>query len=203
MKIKKISAISFFVILFSCTSTPDKNPQNWTSDQLNQWFDAGKWLQGWNVLPDESINRKEFAIQYYKNKERWDKAFSFLNSSNIDTINPGTTELMGNDLFASVSEYTTKNPEDARFEVHRSYADIQYVLKGKEYINIMKFDNTVKSGPYNQEKDIAFIQAEGGALRLANPERFFIFFPDDAHSPGIKIDTNSFVKKIVVKVRIN
>jgi hypothetical protein len=39
--------------------------------------------------------------------------------------------------------------------------------------------------------------------RIATPERFFVFFPDDAHRPCVRIDENSIVRKIVVKIRVN
>jgi beta-galactosidase beta subunit len=35
----------------------------------------------------------------------------------------------------------------------------------------------------------------------ATPSNFFIFFPDDAHRPGLKNGVNSKVKKIVIKLK--
>jgi YhcH/YjgK/YiaL family protein len=180
-----------------------EKPENWNEEQLNQWFNKTEWKQGWSANPDESINKKEFAIQYFKNKERWDKAYAFLKNTNLDTLSVGSHEIIGKDLFAAVSEYTTKNDEDAKFEGHRLYADIQYVVRGQEKIGIIPLEKTQPATQYDETKDILFFSAEGGELRTATPDRFFIFFPGDAHRPGIKIDTNAIVKKVVVKVRIN
>jgi beta-galactosidase beta subunit len=35
----------------------------------------------------------------------------------------------------------------------------------------------------------------------ANPSNFFIFFPVDAHRPGLKDVANSPVRKVVIKVK--
>ena len=203
MKTKKLINIAIIFLLFSCTTMTKENPATWSEEQLTKWYDKAEWRHDWPVLPDESLNKKEFAIQYFKNKDRWDKAFAFLSSTNLDTIKPGSHELIGRDLYVAVSEYTTKNDEDARFEAHRLYADIQYVAIGQEQIGIIPLANTQTMTPYVQDNDITFLSAEGGTNRMATPDRFFVFFPGDAHRPGIKVGTNEPVKKIVVKVKIN
>jgi len=85
-----------------------------------------------------------------------DKAFAYLKSVNTDTLKPGSYELMGKDLYVAVSEYTSKNEEDARYEAHRIYADIQYVARGQEKIGIVPLENTETTTPYVQENDITF-----------------------------------------------
>lgn len=203
MKSKNLFNIAIIFLLFSCTNMTKENPENWSEEQLTQWYNKGEWRQDWTVLPDETVNKKEFSVQYFKNKDRWNKAFIFLNSTDFDTLKTGSYELIGKDLYVAVSEYSTKNDEDARFEAHRIYADIQYVASGKEQIEIIPLESTQTIIPYNQEKDITFLMAKGGTFRMATSVGFFIFFPGDAHRPGIKVDTNEPVKKIVVKVRIN
>ena len=59
-----------------CKSSRD--PSAWSSSETDKWFEKHEWLNGWNITPDASINKKEFAVYYFKNKERWDKAFAFL-----------------------------------------------------------------------------------------------------------------------------
>jgi YhcH/YjgK/YiaL family protein len=203
MKIKKSVNIAIIFLLISCTNMSKEKPENWSEKQLNQWYNKAEWKQGWSAIPDETINKKEFAVQYFKNKDRWDKAFTFLKTTDLDTLKIGNHELTGKDLYAAVSEYSTKNDEDARFEAHRIYADIQYVIKGKEKIGIIPLDNTQTLVPYDQVKDIGFLTASGGTNKIATPDCFFIFFPGDAHRPSIKVDTSAIVKKIVVKVKIN
>jgi beta-galactosidase beta subunit len=34
------------------------------------------------------------------------------------------------------------------------------------------------------------------------PGTFFLFFPTDAHRPGIKVEGNDVVKKLVIKIHL-
>ncbi len=46
-----------------------------TSKQTNDWYNKKEWLNGLQKQPHSSINKTEFAKQYQRNKEYWDKAF--------------------------------------------------------------------------------------------------------------------------------
>ena len=115
----------------------------------------------------------------------------------------GRYELEGADLFVYVDEYVTRNEEDVLFEAHKKYADIQVLISGKEKIGILPLKNTSIFIPYDENKDIMFLTAEAENYRIATPEKFFLFFPDDAHRPTVKVLENTNVRKVVVKVRIN
>jgi YhcH/YjgK/YiaL family protein len=188
--------------LSGCSVSSD--PAEWSSKRIDKWFEKGDWLNGWQIKPDQSINRKAFAVSYFKNKERWDKAFNFLKSNDLSRLEIKRYDIDGDNLYAPVSEYLTKNEEDARYEAHQKYIDIQYVISGKEQIGVAPM--TRKKDllePYDAVKDIEFLTVTQGKNNLALPDRFFIFFPEDAHRPGLKDGENSAVRKIVVKVKIN
>jgi YhcH/YjgK/YiaL family protein len=190
-------------MIISSMHPVSNNPENWSKRKTVKWFLTAEWKSGWEICPDESINQKEFAKQFFKNNERWEKAFNFLKTTDLKNISLGKHELDGNNLFVNVDEYTTRNEEDSRFEAHKKYADIQYLVYGEEKIGITAPDNTIECTIYDDLKDIIFLAAEINYFRLASPERFFIFFPDDAHRPCVKNNENSKVRKVVVKVRIN
>jgi YhcH/YjgK/YiaL family protein len=189
-------------IISGCSGNAD--PALWSSKQIDKWFEKGDWLNGWQVKPDQSINRKEFTVSYFKNRERWDKAFSFLKSTDLSGLELKRYDIDGDNLYAPVSEYLTKNEEDARYEAHQKYIDIQYVVSGKEMIGVAPMSQKKDVlEPYDSTRDIEFLTVSGGENRLAMPDRFFIFFPEDAHRPGLKDTENSPVRKIVVKVRVD
>jgi YhcH/YjgK/YiaL family protein len=190
------------MITLSCSGPVSENPAKWSDDELTKWFQAGQWKSGWQVKPDESTNQREFAIQYYKNKDRWEKAFHFLATNDLENIDLGKHELEGDSLFVNIQVYTTKNEEDTRFEAHRKYADIQYLISGEEKIGLATLEKATITEPYNSENDVAFMTAEQNIYRLATPECFFLFFPGDAHRPCVKADENMTVRKVVVKVLI-
>lgn len=192
----------FFYLVTGCTSNhKEENPGSWTEDELNTWFDNKGWLGSVALTPDLSINKKEFAVRYHQHKERWDKAFSFLGNEDLSAIETGNHEIDGKDVYAIVSEYNSKDPEEVRYESHKKYTDLQYVVSGTEYIGVRDLAGAAVVTPYDDERDIAFYQSEGGVNLTANPGKFFIFFPGNLHRPGMRIGESVPVKKIVIKVR--
>jgi len=171
--------------------------------EINEWFTSKVWEQGWNVKVDESLNIKDFAYYYFKNPERWKKAFEFLAKTNLKTIETGTYEIDGKNLFAAISEYDSKDEDNAKIEAHKKYADIQYVISGKEQMGVLPLDSMKPFIPYSEKNDIAFFKTDiTNYYHHANPSNFFIFFPNDAHRPGVKIDKNTPIKKVVIKVKL-
>jgi len=107
-------------------------------------------------------------------------------------------------MFAIVSEYFTKDREGAPFEVHQKYIDIQYVVSGNESMDIAPLKNMTVTRQYDSENDYALGAVTEFSELKASSERFFIFFPADAHRPGLKDGIDSvLVRKVVVKVPID
>lgn len=187
--------------IFGCSS----DPSEWNDDKINEWFEKGEWLNGWQVQPDASVNKREFAISYFKNRERWDKAFTFLNSHDLKSLEIKRYDIDGDNVYAPVSEYPSKKEGEARFEVHRKYIDIQYVINGEEKIGVaplsQKKDVVI---PFDDTKDIEFMTVNDSTWHKATPQNFFIFFPSEIHKPGMRTGIDStLVKKIVIKVKVD
>jgi YhcH/YjgK/YiaL family protein len=202
MKKKILFMLSCALAVGSCGTQNAADSQVASSTDAKEWYEEGTWRQGWNVHADKSLDIAEFSKRYSRNSERWKKAFHFLATTDLNTKSPGRYELDGKDLFAIVDEYVAKEPEDTRFEAHQVYADIQYVVRGREYIGVMPLDSAEVVVPYNETKDIKFLHTNDNNYQLADSGKFFIFFPDDAHRPGTKVTSGEDVKKIVVKVRL-
>lgn len=189
-------------MLFGCSGSND--PTKWSMEKTDRWLNQGDWNNGWNISPDISINKTAFAKAYFKNKERWDKAFTFLKEADLANLGLGRHDLDGDNLFVMISEYKTKNPEDSKYEAHRKYIDIQYVVSGIELIGIAPLTSKdIVLQEYDPVKDIEFFSVKDGKNSIATTTGFFIFFPDDAHMPGLKADSIAPVRKAVVKIRID
>jgi YhcH/YjgK/YiaL family protein len=201
MKSKLILIIMTILATVGC-SDKTTNPAKWSDDEVNAWFEKKEWLGGWNVSPDESVNRRNFAVYYHKNPRHWEQAFHFLKSANLKELPLGKQELEGEHLFVSVAQYYGKQKPDALYESHKKYIDIQYVIEGEELIGLATLDKVTVKDPYNEEKDIAFYDFDGGDYLKATPEKFFLFFPEDAHRPSIATGDSVLVRKIVVKVMV-
>jgi YhcH/YjgK/YiaL family protein len=197
-----ITMLTGFLGFIWCQTSTD--PATWNSQQINQWFEKGEWLNGWKAIPDGSINKKEFAVVYFKNKERWNKAFTFLKSTDLSKLEIKRHDIDGNNVYALVTDYLTKNEADAKYEAHQKYVDIQYVINGVEQMSVtpMSMKKEVLT-PYDPSKDIEYMTVTQAKFYKATPERFFLFFPSDIHRPGVKFGENSQVRKIVVKVKID
>jgi YhcH/YjgK/YiaL family protein len=196
-----MALISFFGLMGS-KSTSD--PSTWSNKKIDAWFAKNEWSGGWSVTPDASINKREFAVSYFKNKERWGKAFNFFKNTDLTKLEVKRYDIDGDNLFATVSEYISKNEETTKFEVHRKYIDIQYVISGKEVMNIAQL-TSVKEVlmPYDATKDIEFVTVNKLVSLKATPDKFFIFFPVDVHRPGLKDGVNSPVRKVVIKLKVD
>ena len=182
----------------------DSDPSTWSNKKIDNWFSKKEWAEGWKVNPDASVNKREFAVSYFKNNDRWEKAFRFLKNSNLLQLEVKRYDIDGDNLYATISEYNTKNEETTNFEAHRKYIDIQYVISGKEIMNIAPL-STVKDvvTSYDETKDIEFLTVVKKVAYIASRDNFFIFFPDDAHRPGLKDGVNAPVRKVVIKLRAN
>jgi len=145
---------------------------------------------------------------YFGIAENIKKGFEWLLSQDLKNIKPQKYYIDGDDLYANIQEYETKT--DAKYEAHRKYIDIQYVISGKELVGVIDRELCAKSSvditPYNKEADIEFFdyKTEDKWQELKEGE-FLVLFPTDAHKPSISPDKsiNNRVKKAVVKVLMN
>lgn len=190
------------VFLAGACSDAKTDPSKWTENELNEWFAGKEWCGGWEVSPDSSVNKRALAVAYFKNPERWQKAFQYLKTTDLANAGLGKTALDGENLFASIAEYFPRKREEVRYESHQKYIDIQYVIKGEEIMGITTRDKVTDDEAYNEENDITFYKSENGDYRLATPRNFLVFFPDDMHRPSISSGDSVMVKKVVVKVKV-
>jgi YhcH/YjgK/YiaL family protein len=162
--------------------------------------------ESWNVqLPyklDKSTNIEQLVAQNKLNGNAWQEAFKFLKENDLTKLPVGRYELTEDGLtYATISEYEAKEPEAARYEAHRKYIDLQYVISGVEGMELLPMSDVTQGDEYNPQKDIIFFKdTTKGVLRLADKSVFFIFFPDDVHKPGIRVNEGSHIKKVVIKI---
>jgi YhcH/YjgK/YiaL family protein len=184
-----------------CNTIIHENPSGWEDPEVNNWFINREWAQGWERLPDHSLNSRKLAEQYYLAPKRWQTAFNLLKTCVFSNLEPGRYEVDGSNLYFVINHYFPQEKEQVRFEAHHDYIDIQYVFEGEEYMGLGLIENSTEMIAYDPEKDIAFFEVSDPVYNKATTERFFIFFPGELHQPGVKTDQNQMVKKIVIKVK--
>lgn len=133
--------------------------------------------------------------------ERINKAFKYLKETDFSKMELGKYEIDGDNIFALVNEYTTKDESEGKLEAHKKYIDVQFVAKGSELMGYAPLGNQKIIDEYNEQNDITFFSGEKSFTRV-DEGMFAIFFPTDVHLPGIKVNKSAYVKKVVIKVKV-
>ena len=149
------------------------------------------------------FDKKENASLYKSLSANLKTALDYLETADFNAMEPGTVTVDGKNVYALIQAKTTRLPQDAKWEGHKEYIDIQYVYEGEEKMAVQPADEMNVSVPLNTEKDILFFEDNSkGSDLFVKAGGFAIFFPTDAHRPLLAIDTPKPVKKVVIKVKI-
>ena len=169
-------------------------------------------------LPREVINQcTENAIQTafasdeiknqlkeeFKMEQKLARALEIIEDLDWETVECGRYDV-DDELYYMVQEYETKYSDQARYEAHEKYVDIQYIVKGVERMEFAETSKLKVTEKYNPEKDVKFLE-EPKVIDASIVEAgdYRIFYPEDAHRPGLCVNnTPSKVKKILAKILI-
>lgn len=140
--------------------------------------------------------------QYSALSPRIKAGFDYLAKTDFSKIEAGKYAVDGDNLFALVQAYDSIPKEQGKWECHKNYIDIQYIVEGVEQIGFANVDAMKITTEYNPEKDIAFLSGEGDFVTLPKGS-YGVFFPQDAHMPKIAVGNKPApVKKVVLKIKI-
>jgi biofilm protein TabA len=190
----KIACIILFFI-----GTIDQASAQSASKEADAWFKKGEWAPPNLPKPHKTIDRKAFYDQYRLNKELWDSAFHFLTTRDLAAMAPGKYPIIGERVFATITEAPTKDMDSVKWESHRKYADLHYIIRGKELIGLSDTGHAVVTKPYAPD---AQNYTTLGKYHLAEPGTFFLIFPNDVHCATIKAGDAALEKKLVIKIEM-
>jgi YhcH/YjgK/YiaL family protein len=128
------------------------------------------------------------------------QGLQFLTDTDLASLAQGRHELDGARLYALVSEYAPKPPAEGRWEAHRRYLDLQYVVSGVERMGVAPYSR-MKETEYQIDRDLAWLEGAGDYFTLGAGQ-FMILWPGDAHMPGIDAGVPGTVRKVVVKIAL-
>ena len=140
------------------------------------------------------------APTYFALGPAFEIALRYLSETDLGRLAPGRYEIDGARIFAQVSDYETLPLEEGKWEAHRRHIDVQYVQAGEERVGYACLES-LETAPYDADHDLVRADGPGEYFRLS-PDRFVIFFPQDAHMPGLAADSPAPVRKIVIKIAI-
>jgi biofilm protein TabA len=127
-------------------------------------------------------------------------AFDWLEAQDWSKLADGLVEIEGDNLRAIIESGSTAAPANKKFESHRRYLDIQYVISGGERMGWCPAAGVAageQAGP-----DLWFHPEPTFSQQIVvTPGRFAIFAPMEAHKPCCLLaDTPALFRKCVVKV---
>ena len=148
---------------------------------------------------------------YYKNitssDELLKKAFEWLGNEEWKTLPDGRYDIAGDDVYANISSYSTKDPAAAKFEKHIVYTDVQMMIEGNERCFVTKDEKVYGKAEceYKAANDITFFEgaSKGSHEVVMTPGNVAVLFPEDAHMPAVAYDVSAPVRKVVIKVRFH
>lgn len=126
------------------------------------------------------------------------QAIEFLKSTDLNAHELGKVVLKEGELFVNFAAARPKTKDDAKIETHNNFIDIQIPLTSTELMGYMPRTDLAEA-EYNAEKDVTFYPGHATDYLTIKPGMFAIFFPEDAHAPGV---TEVELKKVIVKVRV-
>lgn len=134
-----------------------------------------------------------------------EKAFAFLRRLDVRTPADGRVDIDGDNVFALVQRYETSSDDIVKFEHHKKYVDIQYVVSGEEIIGWAPADHMTITGDYDPGRDICFgtVAREEMTPVYLKAGRLAVLFPEDGHAPKLAAHAPSAVVKIVIKVALD
>ena len=142
------------------------------------------------------------ASKYFSVHPLFKKAFEYIQTTDLNTIEMGKYEIDGDNLKAIFSnkDGMTAEASIAKFECHDKHIDIQFCIQGVEQMGWKPREDCVnENGGYNPEKDVQLYSEEPDMFFQLSDGQFAIFFPEDVHAPMIG---EGPIKKLVIKVKI-
>lgn len=107
-------------------------------------------------------------------------------------------------VYVMKSTYETKVCEgEATYEAHREYIDLQILVKGSEKILDCDLDDLKITQPYTPDCLLGVAKDGTREQTLVLGEgSFAIFYPTDAHAPGLAAGESASVVKLVAKIPV-
>lgn len=133
-------------------------------------------------------------------------AFEWIRSEIWKTLEVGTYQLDGKNVYAMIQSYESKPREKGLFEKHIMYADVQMVISGQEMMYTTQ-DNLLigqSEKGYDDSGDIIFFShyhPKANSI-VMDPGLVCVLYPDDAHIPCVAVEEPKPIRKLVVKVAV-
>ncbi len=128
------------------------------------------------------------------------RALRFLADGGHRALVPDERHDLGDGVVATAEAFDTRRREDGTWEAHRKHIDVQCVIEGLELMGHAPI-GALRAQPYDETRDVLFAEGDGDFFHLS-PGGFAIFWPADAHMPGMATGAPAPLRKVVIKVPV-
>ena len=127
------------------------------------------------------LDTLDCIVKYAGISPNFETAVRWLQETDPEALEPGRTDIDGERVYAVMSENRLE-PKEPVFEVHRRYADIQIILRGREGFRYGRKGKELSGKP---ENDVWFCEADQQVPFELEVGGFTVFLPGEAHAPGL------------------
>ena len=114
------------------------------------------------------IDKIENASLYAGISERIKKALNYIQNTDFIKLETGKYDIDGENIYALVNEYETKDAKESFLEGHRNYIDVQFIIDGAEQIGYAAFANQIVTKKYDPKDDYLLVNEEHSMVSLKN-----------------------------------
>ena len=126
----------------------------------------------------------EEAVELVNNLKNYDACVYPLSNGNRATVMSSQTGAVGTEL-----------------EAHRQYLDVQYIVKGQEFVGWAPLNTLTPVGPFSTEQDVGFYTGDFDLISVREGY-CYVAFPEDAHMPGRCVECPNDYTKIILKLKV-
>lgn len=110
-------------------------------------------------------------------------------------------EFAGDKLFAKTLRLDTGSRNSFKWETHREYIDLQYIVGGGEIIEWAPAAKLAADGAYDVSTDFQFYSESDPDASLSMKDGLFVFLlPTDGHKPLVSNGVDRHVHKAIAKI---
>lgn len=146
------------------------------------------------------LDKLENADWYYAAVPGFEQFMRFYRDNDLEDMPACKIKLNGDDFIVMIQDFQGKTMDDCCLESHHDYIDIQIPLTDDEIMGWRSQEDCQEvTADYDEGKDVE-LYGDAPATTFTVPEgHFVIFFPTDAHMPGIA--PGKTYRKIIVKIK--
>lgn len=127
--------------------------------------------------------------------------FQYIKTVNLSALPNGKHTILNDDVFVLIQRGIGQTKAEAKLECHRKYIDIQLVLDGIDEMGWKPLADCQQAiDGFNTANDVQFFEDAPLNLLSTPPNKFCIFFPEDAHSGMV---SGHHLHKAVFKIAVN